>query len=346
MTISTDRIVLNEERNVVLSTMIQSVNGEFGKIESRPAILILPGGAYSMCSDREAEVIAYPYLQAGYHAFVLRYSVNEHRTWPNPLNDYEQAMELIRGAAEKWNILSNKIAVIGFSAGGHLAACAATLSKNRPNAVILGYAALEQDIAQACQPGTDIPSPTDYVDRKTSPCFLFAARDDMVVPVHNTINFQSALIRHGIQFESHIYAYGGHGFGTAEPSIAGTEICRRVPNWVKDSISWLEDVFGQLTPAGMGNPVCAPIINGDGNEMLSVDCTFGHLRKQEAASPLLAGIYAAIDAIIQDKFNGNPLIIEVVSSFKLCDFMKMMGHDDEAIGQLDAALKQIPNKLR
>ncbi len=344
MTIKTDKLILNQERNVTLTTMIQNVNGEFGKISARPAILILPGGGYSMCSDREAEVIAYPYLLAGYHAFVLRYSVKDHRTWPNPLNDYEQAMELIRGKAEEWNILSEKIAVIGFSAGGHLAASAATMAKNRPNAAILGYAALEQDIAQACQPGTDIPSPTDYVDGKTPPCFLFAARDDMVVPVHNTVNFQSALIRYGIQFESHIYAYGGHGFGTGAENIAGDDLCRRVPNWVNDSIGWLEDVFGRLTPGGLGKPVCAHKINGDGEEMLSVDCTFGHLRKQEAAQPLLANIYAAADMVIRQQFGGNPLVIEIFSIFKLRDFMKMLGQDQNTIEQMDAALNQIPNQ--
>lgn len=344
MTITTNKIVLNNDRNVTLTTMLQSVNGEFGKISARPAILILPGGGYSMCSDREAEVIAYPYLQAGYHAFVLRYSVNEHRTWPNPLNDYEQAMELVRGKAEEWNLLANKIAVIGFSAGGHLAACAATMAKNRPNAAILGYAALELDIAQFCQPGTDIPSPTDYVDRITPPCFLFAARDDLVVPIRNTLNFQSALARVGTQFESHIYAYGGHGFGTGDACIAGTDLCRRVPNWVKDSVGWLEDVFGQLTPAGLGAPACAPKINGDSEQMLSADCTLGHLRKQEAAQPLLKDVYAAADAVIQAQFGGSPLIIEILSVFKIRDFMKMLGQDNETIEKLDEALRQIPNK--
>lgn len=120
MTLTTQEIILNETRNVRLHAMVQSVNGEFAKISDRPAVLILPGGGYSMCSDREAEVIAYPYLQAGYHAFVLRYSIREHKTWPNPLNDYDQAMELIRSKADEWHILRDKIAVIGFSAGGHL----------------------------------------------------------------------------------------------------------------------------------------------------------------------------------------------------------------------------------
>ncbi len=344
MTISTDKLVLNEERNITLTTMLQGVNGEFGKISARPAVLILPGGAYSVCSDREAEVIAYPYLQAGYHAFVLRYSVGEHRTWPNPLNDYEQAMGLIRSKAENWHVLADKIAVIGFSAGGHLAACAATLSKNRPNAAILGYAALEQDLASACQPGTDIPSPTAYVDTRTPPCFLFAARDDLVVPIHNTLNFENALVKHGIQFESHIYAYGGHGFGTGEPNDLCSDVCRRVPNWTRDSVGWLEDVFGQLSFRGMGKPACAPKIHNDGDVFLSVDCTLGHLRNQAAAQPLLEHFYKALDAVIQAQFDGSPLVIDILSIYKLRDLLAMLGQEQEAVEKLNDALKQIPNQ--
>jgi len=345
MTITTGKIVLNEQRNVNLTTMIQNVGGAFGKINARPAVLIIPGGGYSMCSDREAEVIAYPYLQAGFHAFVLRYSVADHRTWPNPLNDYEQAMEMIRNNAEEWNLLADKISVIGFSAGGHLAACAATMAKNRPNAAILGYAALEQDIASFCQPGTDIPSPIAYVDGKTPPCFLFAARDDMVVSVHNTVNFESALIRYGIQFESHIYAYGGHGFSTGDASIAGTDVCRRASNWVKDSIGWLEDIFGQLTPNGMGNPVCPPKIHGDSEPMLSVDCTYGYLRKQEAAQPLLVEINEALNAILKKQFSESDLALNALGIYKMRDFMKMLGKDEEAVRKMDEQLCQIPNRM-
>ncbi len=346
MTIKMEKLDLNEERNVTLTTMIQSVNGEFGKISARPAVLILPGGGYSMCSDREAEVIAYLYLQAGYHAFVLRYSVGEHRAWPNPLNDYEQAMELIHSKAEDWHILTDKIAVIGFSAGGHLAACAATMAKNRPNAAILGYAALEQDIASACQPGTDIPSPTAYVDHNTPPCFLFAARDDLIVPIHNTLNFESALVKHGIQFESHIYAYGGHGFGTGESNIIGNEavVCRRVPNWSRDSADWLGDVFGRLTAGGIGKPSCAPKIHNNEEAFLSVDCTLGHLRKQEKAQPLLQHFYKMVDAVIQERFDGSPLVIDILSIYKLRDLLAMLGQEKEDIEKLNDALTQIPNQ--
>lgn len=94
-------IMLNAQRNVTLTAFLQDTGGEFRNIAKRPAILVLPGGGYSMCSEREADPVALAYLQAGYQAFVLRYSVGEHAVWPNPLNDYEQAMELIRGKAEE-----------------------------------------------------------------------------------------------------------------------------------------------------------------------------------------------------------------------------------------------------
>ena len=341
MTITTNKIVLNENRNVTLTTMLQDVGGKFGEIQNRPAILILPGGGYSMCSDREAEVIAYPFLYAGYQAFVLRYSVNENRTWPNPLKDYEQAITLIREKTNEWHILPDKIAVIGFSAGGHLAACAATVSKERPNAAILGYAAMEQDIADLIQPGTVVPSPTACVDGKTPPCFLFASRDDSVVPIHNTLNFQLALAKYGIQFESHIYAYGGHGFGTGAKNIAGDAVCRRIPNWVDDAIGWLEDVFGVLTPNGLAAPVCPGKICGDYEDTLSVDCTYGYIKTQIAAEKILAEFYGIVAAVIQAKFSRNPKAAEILDGMTIREMMQVIGYSAEKIQDLNIRLQEV-----
>jgi len=341
MTIATNNIILNENRNVTLTTMLQDVGGEFGEIRNRPAILILPGGGYSMCSDREAEVIAYPFLYAGYQAFVLRYSVKENRAWPNPLEDYEQAITLIRGKANEWHILPDKIAVIGFSAGGHLAACAATVSKKRPNAAILGYAAMEQDIADLIQPGADVPSPIAYVDGKTPPCFLFAARDDAVVPIHNTLNFQLALAEYGIQFESHIYAYGGHGFGTGVKNIAGDALCRRIPNWVADAIGWLEDVFGVLTPNGMATPVCPVKICGDYEDTLSVDCTYGYMKTQVAAEGILAEFYGIVASVIQTRFSGNPKATEILDGMTIREMMQAIGFSGEKVQNINQKLMEL-----
>ena len=71
----TERIVLNEARNVSLTAYLQPVGGEFNGIGERPAVLVVPGGGYRYCSDREADPVALAYLKAGYHAFILRYSL-------------------------------------------------------------------------------------------------------------------------------------------------------------------------------------------------------------------------------------------------------------------------------
>lgn len=278
-----EKIILNEKRNVSLTCYIQDGN------LNRPAMIVIPGGAYAWCSDREADPVAQAYLQAGYHAFVLRYSVKEDALWPNPLNDYDQAMDYIRKHSQEWHIYEDKIAVIGFSAGGHLAAAAATMSKNRPNAAILGYAVASEDV-KACNPSA--PDTTKYVDKNTCPCFIFATRTDAVVPIQNSILFMSALEKHHIAFESHIYAYGPHGFSTNISAIQDrdTLICNRATQWVKDSIEWLKDVFGDFKEDYMTEPTCARYTCGDYDEYLSLDCTIGHLFENEEAKALLEPI--------------------------------------------------------
>lgn len=101
--------ILNEKRNVTLTAYLQDDSQEFWRAKKRPAVVIFPGGAYAYCSDREADPVAQEYLRAGYHAFVLRYSVGwENAVWPNPLEDYDQAMELIAAHAKEWHLIPEK----------------------------------------------------------------------------------------------------------------------------------------------------------------------------------------------------------------------------------------------
>ena len=125
-----EKKVFDQEKNTSLTAYIQEVGGEYRHVTKRPGILIIPGGAYQYCSDREGEPVAFEYLKAGFQAFILRYTVRTE--WPEPLEDYEKAMEIIRNRADEWNLYVDKIAVIGFSAGGHLAACAVTMARNKP----------------------------------------------------------------------------------------------------------------------------------------------------------------------------------------------------------------------
>lgn len=343
--LNVEKLVLNDERNVNLTMMVQTTGSGTGQEVKRPAILILPGGGYSSLAEHEAEVVAYPYLEAGYQAFVLRYSVGQHKTWPNPLDDYEQAMSLIRERADQWQVLADKVAVIGFSAGGHLTACAATTAKNRPNAAILGYAATSAELTAIMHP--DIPSiiPTEHVDNETCPCFLFTARDDTLVPVRNTLDFEQALADHGIMFESHVYAYGGHGFSTCSKSCWSGKVCSRAPHWVRDSIEWLADMFGQVTPTGMTKPACPAKISGDFDRELSARCTIGHLKSQgEKARQLLEPILAGISKVFDPSGEHDAIMSLVIDSMPLDQAMRQLMFDDTAIAKIDLALNNIPRQ--
>ena len=271
---------------------------------------------------------------------------------PNPLEDYEQAMELIRSRAEEWNLYPDKVAVIGFSAGGHLAACAATMARNKPNAAILGYAVTEGEIAQECEKSA--PDVVSRVDKNTCPCFLFATRTDQVVPISNSTNFINALVRHGVMFESHIYAYGPHGFSVGNAAVLkpGTKICSCAPHWAADSIEWLGDMFGNFGSGEFTEPECGRTLNGDREDFLSVDCTMGHLMTNEQAREILipmletaAGKAAEmhIERIPEQKNSWEAIVSGMGARMTLRDTLGFTGASEEAIQQLDAKLRTIIN---
>ncbi len=240
----TEKIVFNEERNVTLSVYVPDVSNEMAYWDKRPAILILPGGAYCFCSDREAEPVALEFMARGFNVFVLRYSLNENSKFPTPLNDAVQALEAIRENSEKWHTDPEKIAVCGFSAGGHLAAALATMSDVKPNACILGYPCILESIGKIL--ANPIPSLEKYVDTKTPPTFIFAAADDTCVPIENSLEFAKALNENNIPFEMHIFSQGGHGFSTSTDVVMSPESLEFVKNtktWVPMCIDWLKLIF-------------------------------------------------------------------------------------------------------
>lgn len=336
-------IILNENRSVTLTAYIQEVDGEFG-FSRRPAMLVIPGGGYAMCSDREADPVAMAYLKAGYQAFVLRYTCTPKGKWPLPLEDYEQAMALIEERADEWHLDKSRIAVVGFSAGGHLAACAATVAEHKPAAAVLVYPAILKDICDMCQPG--MPYPNEHVTARTCPCFLVAARDDRTVDISNTLRMELALTEKGVAFESHIYSYGGHGFSTGEDWINTNSVCPRLPRWVPDSIEWLEEVMGKLTRGGFTEPISAGSMNGNFAPVLSADCTLSHLRKQsEEAQTVLAPMYAAIEAIAKARQFSVDGLMAAVGNNTAREIMEMVQIPAEAITGIDKALHQMINKL-
>ena len=259
-------ITLNEERNVRLTAYIQSIGGEYWGMEKRPAMIILPGGGYQYCSAREADPVAFPYLQAGYQVFILYYSVKEHSIWPNPLNDYDQAFDLIKSKADEWHIDISHTAVIGFSAGGHLAGTMGVLWKDKfiketlnienekvkPNGLILCYPVITggefahrgsfDNLLGKSEDHTKL-SLENLVTEDTPKTFLWHTFNDGTVPVQNSLLFANALSEKRVPFEMHIYPNGVHGLSLCEESTARNRekkhIDEHVASWFNLACEWI-----------------------------------------------------------------------------------------------------------
>ena len=241
---TTETIYFDDDRKVSLTSYILDSSEEMKTYKKRPAILIFPGGAYKFCSDREAEPIAMAFLAEGYNAFILRYSLNENSAFPKPLEDAERALNLLRENAEKYHIHKDKIAVIGFSAGGHLAAALGTMGKIRPDAMILGYPCILDSIGHIL--ASPIPSLEKEVDAKTPPCYIFSTYEDQLVPIENSLEFASALNKNKIPFELHIFTNCGHGLSLAKSHTANgrsESVNRTFSTWLPMCVDWLGGIL-------------------------------------------------------------------------------------------------------
>ena len=242
----TEKINLTDNPEVTLTAYICEPSEEMPNMKIRPAMLVIPGGGYNMCSDREAEPVAFEYIAKGYNAFVLRYSLKEKSAFPRPLNDAETALKLIRNNCDKWYVDPDKVAVIGFSAGGHLAAALSTMGEVRPNACILGYPCTLEKIVKIL--AAPVPPLDDKVSPNTPPTFIFAASDDKIVPIENSLIYALRLSENKVPYELHVFSRGDHGFsiGTKVVGINDeiTENFKPTVYWVQRSIEWLDEIFG------------------------------------------------------------------------------------------------------
>lgn len=216
-------------------------------------VIICPGGGYSILAyDWEGADVAKLLNANGIAAFVLKYRLPDSlsSTAPNqvPLIDAKQAMRLVREKASEWNILPNKIGIMGFSAGGHLAATLSTHFEKdtRPDFSILIYPVISMDkniTHMGSRTNLIGKNPTDamiklysnelHVTGKTPPSFLIHATDDDGVPVENSLLYYQALKKNKVPAEMHIYPFGGHGFGLANGNKSLDSWPRLMINWLK-----------------------------------------------------------------------------------------------------------------
>ena len=237
----------------------------------RPCLVVCPGGGYHFCSEREAEAVGVHFLPEGFNVFVLEYSVSPHR-FPVQLREIAALMELIYGNSKEWNCDTEKIAIVGFSAGGHLA-CHYSNAYDWPevrevfpeskgvNAAILSYPVISADPSFAHRGSfrhltgheeltlEEIGkfSCENMVTEKTPPTFLWHTAEDPVVPVKNSLVYAEALAAKGISFSLHVYPHGPHGLSTVEPQTNVPERLRPetvlAAQWLPDVKAWLKTVF-------------------------------------------------------------------------------------------------------
>ena len=225
------------------------------------AVVICPGGGYAILAfDKEGTRVAEELNKWGVTAFVLKYRLPDDTTMVDrsvaPIQDAQQAIRLIRTNAAQWGIKPNQIGIMGFSAGGHLAATAAThfnfaadpgnsdTTSVRPDFSILIYPVISFDSTithkgsrnnlvggSASTDKTNFYSNELQVTKNTPPSFLVHAGDDTAVPVENSIRFYQACIKNKVMAEMHFYPKGGHGFGLNNKTTDDSWI-ERLKNWM------------------------------------------------------------------------------------------------------------------
>lgn len=224
-----------------LTVYLPDKSPEMGHMDIRKGVLVIPGGGYFMCSDREAEPLAFAFLSKGYAAFVLRYTVGKEYDFSMPMADVNEAMKTICDNADEWGVDKDKIAAIGFSAGGHLCAALSTTGDIRPAASILVYPCILENMSSIL--AFPVPGIDDKVDGKTPPAFIVAACADNLVPIENSLAYASALDKADIPFEMHIYEKGYHGFSLADEVVyskAEADYCAHIRGWFDLCAKWLE----------------------------------------------------------------------------------------------------------
>ncbi len=223
------------------------------KSASGQAVIICPGGGYAILAyDWEGTDIAKLLNAKGIAAFVLKYRLPDplSSTAPDqvPLMDAKQAMRIVRARATEWNVNPNKIGIMGFSAGGHLASTFSTHFEEdtKPNFSILIYPVISMDKSithMGSRNNLIGNNPTNamikwysnelQVTSNTPPTFLIHATDDDVVPVENSLLYYQALKVNKVPTEMHIYPAGGHGFGLANGN-------KSLESWPSLMIEWIK----------------------------------------------------------------------------------------------------------
>lgn len=240
----------------------------------RPFLLVVPGGGYHNCALREAEPIAAQATALGWQSGVLTYSCAPEARFPEALAELCQAVKTVREHASEWQVDPSSIVVIGFSAGGHLAASLGcfwhedwldgvsrtTKEERRPNGLMLCYPVITsgphahrgsfQNLLgpEKCEDvdALGFQSLEKQVNAFVPPCFIWHTWTDQGVPVENSLLFALALREHGVSCELHVFPHGEHGLSLATDWLRSSRHVSGNPQtgqWVELARTWMLTQF-------------------------------------------------------------------------------------------------------
>ncbi len=224
-------------------------------------VIVCPGGGYWIqAAGHEGVDIARMLNSHGIAAFILRYRLPPEYRHPVPMNDAQRAIRMTRHKAAEWGIKPNRIGILGFSAGGHLASTAAThfdsgsptaadaveRLSSRPDFAVLGYPVIAFS-KEYCHSGSraqliGLDQPADLVNSlsndlqvtpQTPPTFLFHSQDDKGVDPRNSIDFFLACKDKGVESELHLFPRGGHGYGLGKPGTGQSQWPALLHTWLE-----------------------------------------------------------------------------------------------------------------
>ena len=226
----------------------------------RPAIVICAGGCYRWLSPREKDPVALYWTAMGYQTFLIEYSCGPQAGELRPLHELAEAVRIIRSRASDWHIEPEHVAVLGFSAGGHLAASLGMLWQRedlglggscRPDALVLCYPVIttgeyahEESAVNVSGGDPELREFLSLEKRVTAhmpPTFLWHCIGDESVPVENSLLLASAMQRAGVDYECHLFAGGAHGISMCDQEV-------ETPNpeaavWTELCKTWLNKQF-------------------------------------------------------------------------------------------------------
>lgn len=266
--------VKGSDANTVFNTYLLDNSREIDPVRKRPMVILCPGGAYAMVSDREAEAIAIKFLNMGFHAGILRYSVAP-AAYPTALVELASVIETVHLHASEWNVDTDYIFLQGSSAGGHLAASYGVLwhredvwneieawgytvpKRYKVAGMLLSYPVIstkedlcnrdsfENLLGSQMERYRSLLSLEEQVSADTPPCFIWHTFTDQRVPAGNSLCFVEALYRNQVPVEFHLYPVGIHGLGLATKEtagIAGNGVQKECASWIDLAETWIEYV--------------------------------------------------------------------------------------------------------